>query len=505
MKSIRRRIVLTLSTSVLLVCAAVFVTVYVVVRHQLLSQADTALSARAELVAGALKIEGDHYYLESSTENFPEFARRERPSYLEVRDSTGHIRLRSISLANASLPVPESDLAATQTPVARLITLPDGRRGQLLTIRHRLDKDADADEEHGSRKSVPTSTIYVSVAGDMADGESTLGWLATALAVAFGLVVMALLGLVPGIVGAGLRPLRAMSDRVAALDARSLSQAQFTSADLPSELTAIAAQLDSSLRRIGEAFHRERRFASHAAHELRTPLAAVRANAEVALRWPDLERMRGSMRDVLISAERMQGLVDRLLELARLGGEIRSLPKTALDLATLLEDALQTIDEQCAARGITIRREFSTPIPVSSSPSLLPSVLDNVLSNAARYATPNSEIVVTVRGDERVMLSVENATSDLKPGDLDRMFEPLWTKSTDRSTGSAGLGLALVAEYARVLDLTVTPLLDSGTNRFSLSVAFPPLCATSDAGLVRPTADEKSKATCTAPATQAET
>jgi hypothetical protein len=54
---------------------------------------------------------------------------------------------------------------------------------------------------------------------------------------------------------------------------------------------------------------------------------------EVALRWPDLDRMRGSMRDVLTSAERMQGLVERLLELARLGGESRSLPKNPLDLA----------------------------------------------------------------------------------------------------------------------------------------------------------------------------
>jgi two-component system sensor histidine kinase QseC len=282
------------------------------------------------------------------------------------------------------------------------------------------------------------------------------------------------LNLVPGIVGAGLRPLRAMSDRVAALDARSLSQAQFTSADLPRELTAIAAQLDSSLRRIGDAFHRERRFASNAAHELRTPLAAVRANAEVALRWPDLERMRGSMQDVLTTAERIQGLIERLLELARLGGEIQSLPKSTLDLATLLEDSLETIDEQFASRGITIRREFSFPVPVSSSPSLLPSVLDNVLSNAARYATPYSEIVVTVRGGERVMLSIENATSDLEPGNLDRMFEPLWTKSADRSAGSAGLGLALVAEYALVLDLTVTPTLNPGTKRFSVRIAFPP-------------------------------
>jgi two-component system sensor histidine kinase QseC len=474
MRSIRRRIVLTLSTSVLFVCAAVFVTVYAVVRHQLLSQGDTALSARAELAANSLKIEGDKYYLESSNENFPEFARRERPSYLEVRDSTGHIRLRSTSLASATLPVPNSDFAAGQTPVTRLITLPDGRRGQLVIIRFRPDRDAEADEENASRKSAPAPTIYVSVAADIAEVESTLGWLASALAVAFGLVVMALLGLVPGIVGAGLRPLRAMSDRAAALDARSLSQVQFTSADLPSELTAIAAQLDSSLRRIGDAFHRERRFASNAAHELRTPLAAVRANAEVALRWPDLDRMRGSMRDVLTAAQRMQGLVDRLLELARLGAEVRPLPKASLDLATLIEDAIQSIDEQCASRGITIRREFSSPIPISASPSLLPSLLDNVLSNAARYTTPNSEIVVTVRCGERVKLSVENATSDLEPGDLDKMFEPLWTKSADRCTSSAGLGLALVSEYARVLDLTVTPSLDSGKKRFSLCVAFPP-------------------------------
>jgi signal transduction histidine kinase len=131
-------------------------------------------------------------------------------------------------------------------------------------------------------------------------------------------------------------------------------------------------------------------------------------------------------------------------------------------------------------------------------------VLDNVLSNAARYATPNSGIVVTVRGGQRVTLSVENSTSDLEPGDLDRMFEPLWTKSADRSTGSAGLGLALVAAYARVLDLIVTPSLDSGSRRFTLTVAFPAICASSDAGLVRPTAGETSKATWAAPAPQAE-
>jgi hypothetical protein len=72
-----------------------------------------------------------------------------------------------------------------------------------------------------------------------------------------------------------------------------------------------------------------------------------------------------------------------------------------------------------------------------------------------------------------VTLSVENMTNDLEPGEFGKIFEPLWTKSADRSTGWAGLGSALVADYVRVLNPAVNSSFELGTTRFIPRVAFP--------------------------------
>ena len=95
---------------------------------------------------------------------------------------------------------------------------------------------------------------------------------------------------------------------------------RFPQNGMPGELAPIAGQLNASLDRLQTAFERERRFAADAAHELRTPLSAIRMNADVALKFPDAEQSASALRDIQTAAVRMQNLIERLLELARAAG-----------------------------------------------------------------------------------------------------------------------------------------------------------------------------------------
>ncbi|WP_306992496.1 sensor histidine kinase [Amycolatopsis thermophila] len=212
------------------------------------------------------------------------------------------------------------------------------------------------------------------------------------------------------------------------------------------ELRALAADFNALLQRQEEASQRLRRFTGDAAHELRSPVASIRVQAEVAVANPDPELAQETLADVLAEAERLSSLLDGLLTLARSdAGELP--PAEAVELLTEARAAADRLPPGSPAVRVTGVVGQAWAHAAHSEVEL---VLNNLLRNACRYAS--SQIVVSVLpGHSRVRLVVDDDGPGIPAEHRDRVFDRFYRVGDDRarSSGGTGLGLAMVAETVR--------------------------------------------------------
>ncbi|MCP2300504.1 Signal transduction histidine kinase [Actinokineospora globicatena] len=213
------------------------------------------------------------------------------------------------------------------------------------------------------------------------------------------------------------------------------------------ELRDLAGALNDLLARRDEAADRLRRFTGDAAHELRSPVASIRVQAEVAVRHPDPELSQEVLTEVVHESERLSSLVDGLLTLARSdAGEVP--PAEPVDLFAAAHAAATRCSSEDGPEVVV-----HTPAGlcwVWAAHSEVDLVLDNLLRNAVRHAS--SLITVTViAGTTVTRLVVDDDGAGIPPGHRRRVFDRFYRVQDDRarSSGGTGLGLALVAEVVR--------------------------------------------------------
>ena len=212
------------------------------------------------------------------------------------------------------------------------------------------------------------------------------------------------------------------------------------------ELRALAEALNALLARRDEARQRLQRFTGDAAHELRSPVASIRAQAEVAVVHPDPELAQEVLADVVAEAERLSTLIDDLLVLSRSdAGEWAAAGPVDLAFA-----ASAAVDRLPAAAPRVRLRVPPTPCPVWAAPGEVELVLDNLLRNAARHARGMISVLVlpTVDG---ARVTVDDDGPGVPVEHRSRVFDRFYRVQDDRgrTTGGSGLGLALVAEVVR--------------------------------------------------------
>ncbi len=243
-----------------------------------------------------------------------------------------------------------------------------------------------------------------------------------------------------------LRPVSTMTEAAGRMGARNLSArlpADFGPRD---ELTELAETFNGLLHRLEGSVERERRFTANAAHELLTPLATLRSEAEVALRRErDPEAYRDALRRLLLDVERMTATVRGLLQLARAD----TLAKNAadrLDLSALVEDRLARVRPQAEAHGLALHAEIAPGVALSAQASPLAEVVDNLLSNAVKYTPPGGRIDLRLaHGDGAARLTVRDTGAGFA-GNADRLFDRFY-RSDDAAVQArpgSGLGLAIV-------------------------------------------------------------
>jgi signal transduction histidine kinase len=212
------------------------------------------------------------------------------------------------------------------------------------------------------------------------------------------------------------------------------------------ELRALAAALNGLLSRRDEATQRLRRFTGDAAHELRSPVASIRVQAEVAVANPDPELAQEVLAEVVHESVRLSTLVDGLLTLAR--SDAGELPAAQpVDVVAAARDAVARLDDGGPVVGLHLP---ASPCWVSAAPTEVDLVLDNLLRNAARHARAQVTVTVLARSST-VVLVVDDDGAGIAEEHRERVFDRFYRVQDDRarSSGGSGLGLALVAEVVR--------------------------------------------------------
>jgi len=177
---------------------------------------------------------------------------------------------------------------------------------------------------------------------------------------------------VPWVVRSGLKSLGRLANQAGQITASSLDT-RFDLAHVPDELQPIYEKLNDLLGRLDDAFGRERRFTANVAHELRTPVAELRALSEVALRWPGDEKSAAqSFREVSTITRRMESVVTTLLALARSEAGASQATTASVDLSAEAADVWRTFADQANGRGyernsIFLRRRVCSATRPSSA------------------------------------------------------------------------------------------------------------------------------------------
>ena len=215
--------------------------------------------------------------------------------------------------------------------------------------------------------------------------------------------------------------------------------------DLAGELAATGARLAESRARERRVEESRRELIAWISHDLRTPLAGIRAMAEALEDGmvEDPARYYPRMRD---QVDRLSGMVDDLFELSRIHSGTLRLALEPVALYDLISDTVAGFGPVAQAKSLDLRFAGETGLTVLADPRELSRVVGNLVMNAIQHSPSGSPITVSVRerGDGGAVISVEDAAGGIPEQDIARVFEAGWRASEPRSPGGAGLGLAIV-------------------------------------------------------------
>jgi signal transduction histidine kinase len=211
------------------------------------------------------------------------------------------------------------------------------------------------------------------------------------------------------------------------------------------ELHELASSFNGLLTRLQESFERQRRFTGEASHQLRTPLSGMLGQLEVALRRErEPEEYRQVLGTARAQAERLRGIVESLLFLARADAEA-GLPKPEpLELTGWLQNHLAVWDSHPRRADLLLGAKPSKPIWVLAHRVLLEQSVDNLIDNACKYSAAGTPIEISlVREGQTVVLGISDHGCGIADEDLSHVFEPFFRSPEARRRGVAGVGLGL--------------------------------------------------------------
>ncbi|KDP87460.1 histidine kinase [Cupriavidus sp. SK-3] len=250
----------------------------------------------------------------------------------------------------------------------------------------------------------------------------------------------------------GVAPMRRLGRALAERPAQALHPVKLEG--IASEMVPMVNALNGLFERIGTLLESERRFTADAAHELRTPIAAIRVQAQVALGEADDALRRGALQRTLDGCDRATRLVEQLLTLSRL--EANATPSMAeVDLRALVQQVVAELAPKAIGKNQSLEFEATESCNLPGSEALLAVLARNLVDNALRYSPQFARVRVGVQQHSgRVVLIVEDSGPGLAEADARRLGERFFRVPGSSESGS-GLGWSIVRRIAAVHQLEI--------------------------------------------------
>jgi two-component system sensor histidine kinase QseC len=432
--SLKRRLLLGLLAVVAVVWLATAAYSYFDARHEINELLDAHLAQSASLIVAQL----GHDLEEIDLRRAPKTEQRSRRVAFQIWERGTMLRLHSADAPQARLSPREEGYsnASIDGKGWRVFSTWDARRRFLVQI-------AERDE----------------LRREIAAGIATNLLLPLLVA----LPVLALF--VWLIIGSGLKPLTRLGQQVEQRTPDNLRPLAPQGA--PREVVPLLRSLNALFGRVERLVANERRFTADAAHELRTPLAALRTQAQVAKGATEDTARQHALDGVIEGCDRATRLVDQLLTLARLEPEVAR-PAAACDLVDLARQAIAEVAPFAVDRSVEIHLRESGPLSVEGHPDLIAVLLRNLIDNAIRYSPAGSSVDVNIASTGRaVRLAVTDEGPGMAAEERARIGQRFYRVLGTGQSGS-GLGLSIVRRIAEMHSAEVT--FGQGKNEKGLQV-----------------------------------
>lgn len=275
------------------------------------------------------------------------------------------------------------------------------------------------------------------------------------------------------VLSANLAPLRTLACRIAGRKPESLEPVE--QSGLPDELTPVVDELNSLLLRVRRAFEREQQFIDAAAHEIRTPIAAVQLHVQNAQRAVDDGERAQSLAEASAALKRTTLLAEQLLTFSRLTSRTDLLLHERVSLAEVCREVIQMEVPLLERRGQSIGFDMDIDAQVEGDSYRLQQLLRNLVDNASQHGAAGGDIDVAVLArDGRVLLQVANDGDPVPEDETERIFMPYVRLRSGAASGTgAGLGLSIVREIAGQHKAAVSVARKPDGQGCVVTVAFP--------------------------------
>jgi len=428
-RSVRLRLALWYATATALVLIAFAWFVYEVIEHRLAAEIDRQLRIDFDLVEPQLSLdtEGRVDWTIRGSHGDEGFSRLS--AWFEVWSEKRELLLRH-------WPVPESNIKNVLPP-PRTSTL------SFATVELEHGLFVRVMERPGR---VQGRSVIIRVFRDETEMRRTLREIVEVSVLGFPLACA--LAAIGGYLVAtrSLAPLDAMARQARRITSESLSK-RLPNLNPSDELGRLATVFNETLTRLEASFSELQRFTADASHELRSPLTALRAVGEVALRdGNDPAMLRETIGSMLEEAERLTDLVDALLTLARMDATKADATREGVNIAKLLEEIRDQFEVLAAEKGQTLAVTSDHNVAVQTDRTLLRLALVNLVHNAIQHSPSNSKVsLATALRPSGVEISVSDSGRGIAPEYHEKIFEPFFRvdKARSRSGGGVGLGLAI--------------------------------------------------------------
>jgi two-component system OmpR family sensor kinase len=297
--------------------------------------------------------------------------------------------------------------------------------------------------------SIQTSNQTVQVAQDLAVRRNMAGNLALRTLGPIAVMMPILMLVVWWVVSGSLQPVARVRSQVASRQADDLSPVSDTG--LPDEVRPLVQELNLLFGRVRTAFEAQQHFVADAAHELRTPLAALRLQVQSLDRADTPEARQVAVSRLTAGIDRATRLVEQLLILARqeaTAAEGMAAKTRPVDLADLARRTAADLASVAAAKGVDLGLQQADPASIDGQPDALQILLRNLVDNAVKYTPGGGTVDISVlSGAGTVAVQVEDSGPGIPPEERERVFDRFYRVAGSEAAGS-GLGLAIIKAIA---------------------------------------------------------